>query len=40
MRDGRTRLGLNVVGTNVAAIALYRKSGYALSTMQMSKLLR
>jgi ribosomal protein S18 acetylase RimI-like enzyme len=37
VRQGRTRLGLNVVGTNEAAIALYRKSGYAVSTMQMSK---
>jgi GNAT superfamily N-acetyltransferase len=38
-RAGKTRLGLNVVGTNLAAIALYRKSGYAVSTMQMSKAL-
>jgi ribosomal protein S18 acetylase RimI-like enzyme len=38
-RDGMTRLGLNVVATNLAAIALYRKSGYAVSTMQMSKAL-
>jgi GNAT superfamily N-acetyltransferase len=37
VRDGKTRLGLNVVGTNEAAIALYRKGGYAVSTMQMSK---
>jgi GNAT superfamily N-acetyltransferase len=37
VRDGKARLGLNVVGTNVAAIALYRKSGYAVSTVQMSK---
>ncbi len=37
VRDGKTRIGLNVVGTNDAAIALYRKSGYAVSTMQMSK---
>jgi hypothetical protein len=37
VRQGRTRLGLNVVSTNEAAIALYRKSGYAVSTMQMSK---
>jgi ribosomal protein S18 acetylase RimI-like enzyme len=37
VRDGRTRLGLNVVATNEAAIALYRKSGYAVLTMQMSK---
>jgi ribosomal protein S18 acetylase RimI-like enzyme len=37
VRDGKTRLGLNVVATNEAAIALYRKSGYAVLTMQMSK---
>jgi GNAT superfamily N-acetyltransferase len=37
VRAGKVRLGLNVVGTNEAAIALYRKSGYAVSTMQMSK---
>jgi GNAT superfamily N-acetyltransferase len=39
-RDGKARLGLNVVGSNIAAIALYRKAGYAVSTMQMSKPLR
>jgi GNAT superfamily N-acetyltransferase len=38
-RDGKTRLGLNVVGTNEAAIALYRRNGYAVTTMQMSKAL-
>lgn len=37
VRDGRASLGLNVVGTNAAAIALYSKHGYAVSTMQMSK---
>jgi ribosomal protein S18 acetylase RimI-like enzyme len=37
VRDGKTRLSLNVVGTNEAAIALYRKNGYAVTTMQMSK---
>jgi ribosomal protein S18 acetylase RimI-like enzyme len=37
VRDGKARLGLNVVGTNEAAIALYRKNGYAVSTMQMYK---
>ena len=37
LRDSKVRLGLNVVGTNEAAIALYRKSGYAVTTMQMSK---
>jgi ribosomal protein S18 acetylase RimI-like enzyme len=36
-RDGKARLGLNVVGTNGAAIELYRKSGYSVSTMQMYK---
>jgi ribosomal protein S18 acetylase RimI-like enzyme len=36
-REGKARLGLNVVGTNAAAIALYRKSGYAVTTQQMSK---
>jgi ribosomal protein S18 acetylase RimI-like enzyme len=39
LRDGKSRLGLNVVGTNEAAIALYRKNGYAVMTMQMSKAL-
>jgi ribosomal protein S18 acetylase RimI-like enzyme len=39
-RDGKTSIGLNVVGTNDAAIGLYRKSGYAVSTMQMSKPLK
>lgn len=38
-QDGRTRLGLNVVATNVAAIALYRSNGYAVTTMQMTKAL-
>jgi GNAT superfamily N-acetyltransferase len=37
VREGKVRLGLNVVGTNAAAIALYSKRGYAVSTMQMSK---
>jgi ribosomal protein S18 acetylase RimI-like enzyme len=37
VRDGKNRIGLNVVGNNDAAIALYRKSGYAVSTMQMFK---
>jgi ribosomal protein S18 acetylase RimI-like enzyme len=36
-RDGKARLGLNVVATNEAAIALYRKNGYVVTTMQMSK---
>lgn len=34
---GYTRLGLNVVGDNEAAIALYRRSGYAVSSMTMHK---
>ncbi|HLU58737.1 MAG TPA: GNAT family N-acetyltransferase [Pseudonocardia sp.] len=37
VREGKTRIGLNVVGSNEAAIALYSKSGYAVSSMQMSK---
>ncbi len=36
LRGGKARLGLNVV-TNEAAIALYRKNGYVVTTMQMSK---
>jgi GNAT superfamily N-acetyltransferase len=39
VREGKTRLGLNVVGTNDAAIALYLKHGYTVSTMQMYKAL-
>lgn len=39
VREGKTRLGLNVVGTNEAAIALYLKHGYTVSTMQMYKAL-
>ncbi|MFC5233452.1 GNAT family N-acetyltransferase [Pseudonocardia zijingensis] len=39
-RNGMTTLGLNVVGSNVAAIALYGKHGYVVSTMQMSKRLQ
>jgi ribosomal protein S18 acetylase RimI-like enzyme len=39
VRDGKARLGLNVVGSNEAAIALYRKNGYAVATMQMTKAL-
>ena len=38
--EGKAGLGLNVVGTNEAAIALYRKNGYTVTTMQMSKALR
>jgi GNAT superfamily N-acetyltransferase len=38
-RDGKARLGLNVFGGNEAAIALYRKNGYMVTTQQMSKVL-
>ncbi len=37
---GRSRLGLNVFGGNAAAIALYRSSGYTVTTQEMSKQLR
>ena len=36
-REGMTALGLNVVGDNEAAIALYRGCGYAVSSMSMRK---
>jgi ribosomal protein S18 acetylase RimI-like enzyme len=36
-RDGKARLGLNVVGGNAAAIELYRRSGYLVTSLQMSK---
>jgi GNAT superfamily N-acetyltransferase len=35
--EGKTALGLNVVGDNEAAIALYRGSGYEVSSMVMRK---
>ncbi|WP_280516597.1 hypothetical protein [Nocardia beijingensis] len=38
--SGRTRLGLIVVGDNAAAIALYRRNGYRLSSMHLDKQLR
>jgi GNAT superfamily N-acetyltransferase len=36
-REGRVVLGLNVVGDNEAAIALYRGSGYEVESMSMRK---
>lgn len=38
--EGRTRLGLNVVGDNDVAIAMYRRNGYHVSSMQLDKPLR
>jgi GNAT superfamily N-acetyltransferase len=35
--EGSTALGLNVVGDNAAAIALYRGSGYDVASMVMRK---
>jgi len=34
---GKTRLALNVVGDDAAAIALYRRNGYAISSMFLDK---
>ncbi|WP_033353311.1 N-acetyltransferase [Kitasatospora aureofaciens] len=39
-REGMTALALNVFGGNEAAIALYRRSGYGVSSMSMSKEVR
>lgn len=36
-REGKTALGLNVAGDNEAATALYRHSGYGVSSMVMRK---
>jgi GNAT superfamily N-acetyltransferase len=35
--EGRSALGLNVVGDNTAAIALYRRGGYDVASMVMRK---
>jgi len=35
--EGKSALGLNVVGDNEAAIALYRRSGYGVASMVMRK---
>lgn len=35
--EGMTALGLNVVGDNAAAIALYERSGYDVASMVMRK---
>jgi GNAT superfamily N-acetyltransferase len=37
---GAVRLGLNVFGRNLAAIALYQASGYAVTSQEMAKRLR
>ncbi|MGW2374312.1 GNAT family N-acetyltransferase [Kitasatospora sp. NPDC001683] len=39
-REGMTALALNVFGGNEAAIALYRRSGYGVSSMYLSKEVR
>ena len=39
-REGGVRLGLNVFGGNEAALALYGRCGYAVTSLQMAKELR
>ncbi|NEW72985.1 GNAT family N-acetyltransferase [Streptomyces rhizosphaericus] len=36
-REGKTSLNLNVVGDNEKAIAMYRRNGYGVSSMYLSK---
>lgn len=38
-REGKTALGLTVVGDNEAAIALYRRNGYGVASMSMRKII-
>ncbi|WP_336052199.1 GNAT family N-acetyltransferase [Streptomyces sp. CA2R101] len=36
-REGKTSLNLNVAGDNEAAIAMYQRNGYGVSSMYLSK---